>query len=457
MEGTQKLRPVGVSVSGRLTGPLVIAGFVLAATCAYVALALRPQWAAALRAAWDGVLQAGRGGVWILPLLAAVAAVLGVVLAAFLLSAFVRGVQAAPYAWLAPVLVGFSSFVLARMRIDLPLGPVPAPLFATLSGLLLLGGGALAQVRGWPAKLSGALALGLPLLLLGCAYARAGGGLLPAWRALDPTAGLFLFVLGLTSVGVALVAAVARPAGPIGEAAQRARSWREHRQQLAQALNHARESELRAAEAERRAELAEHALQAAHAVAARAPAFGHGEDTGRFMALARPPLLSRTARLWIGAPLLLVTALLVAYLAAYRPLARRAAAQQVFSTESAKEHAEEIDALRKRFATERQHLYEALAAERAHSEQLLQQAREQAATQPAPSAERTPAAVAPEVARPVARAVRHATRANGRHARRHAARSRARTRTQPAKREAAQPRESGETLDDDPIGGLEGM
>ena len=54
-----------------------------------------------------------------------------------ILSAFVRGVQAHPFAWLAPVLVGFSSLVMTGLPIELPWQALSLRTFAVLAGLTL--------------------------------------------------------------------------------------------------------------------------------------------------------------------------------------------------------------------------------------------------------------------------------------------------------------------------------
>src|SRR6185295_215512 len=112
---------------------------------------------------------------------------------------FVRGVQRAPYLWLSPVLVGFSTLVLARLNVELPFYGVPLQLFALLAGLLLLGGGALVQIRGVACTLSGLLMLLLPTATFIAGHAVRLGDVQAVWTNLNTASGLFLFVLALSS------------------------------------------------------------------------------------------------------------------------------------------------------------------------------------------------------------------------------------------------------------------
>jgi hypothetical protein len=487
MQGTQKLHPVSAAepAGARHATPIAIACALVLVGLSYLLFMTQPTMLGALNAAFAHVAPQGRAPAWLLPGLAAVIAMLGVALGSVLLSAFIHGVQSAPYAWLAPLLVGFSSVVLGRMQLQLPLDRLSPAAFAALSGLLLLGGGALVQSRSVPTRLSGGLALLLPLITLSVAYGRARGSMENAARTLDMSSGMFLFVLALTSLGVALVALTARPTRSARDAAARAKTWQQHREQLAEALDRLRESELRAAEAERRAQAAEYGMQS-HGMAFAAPGFGshRADDTEDFVALARPPMLTMGSAWMAGIAILLCGGMAAAYVGAYRPLARRAAAQAALANESAKEHAQEIDALRKHFEEERQALITSAAAERKKSDDALAAIEEAHKQGPAVKAvvETRPAAHAAvvEAPKPVAAAVQlEATPATATHRApaKHAA-------THPAKRVKASVAQGARTasgkragsdaaarsapeksdvpvlhekVNDDPIGGLEGM
>ena len=105
-------------------------------------IALQPTVLRPLRDSFQHWVGAG----WIAPswasMFATGVAVAGIAIAASLLSAFVRGVQTAPYLWLAPIVVGSGAALMARMPVELPV-PFSAPAFALLSAFAVLGGGAL--------------------------------------------------------------------------------------------------------------------------------------------------------------------------------------------------------------------------------------------------------------------------------------------------------------------------
>ena len=160
---TENLRPVSVGDHGRVTSSVVIGAMLVASAVAYVLLALQPGLVKSISSVWGSTVASGTGPAWAVPAMAAGIAIAAASLSMLVLSAFVRGVQRAPYLWLSPVLVGFSTLVLARLRIELPFYGVPLAASSRCSpGLLLLGGGALVQIRGVACTLSGLLMLLLP-------------------------------------------------------------------------------------------------------------------------------------------------------------------------------------------------------------------------------------------------------------------------------------------------------
>jgi hypothetical protein len=450
---TENLRPVSVSDQGRMGTSVVIAAMLVASAVAYVLLALQPGLIKSVSSVWGSAIAPGGGPTWAVPAMAAGIAIAAASLAMLVLSAFVRGVQRAPYLWLSPVLVGFSTLVLARLKVELPFYGVPLQLFALLAGLLLLGGGALVQIRGVACTLSGLLMLLLPTATFIAGHAVRLGDIQAVWTNLNTASGLFLFVLALTSTGVGIVAWVTRPAhgGPM----MRAREWEQHREQLAHALERARVSELLQAQAERRAEVAEYGLRVRGGQIAAAPY--RADSTDAFLALAR----AQGGRMLVPfiCGLFLVGSALAAYFGVYRPLTRRLAAQQTFASEATKEHAEEIEALRKHFEAERAGLLVAVAVEREKSNSA-QQAVEQARDQATPAEDRAAPAAEQSKAQPT-----HHGAVTGKAipARMAAAKRAPHPVTAPTSQPGENAKESDvsrglkEAVDDDPIGGLDGM
>jgi hypothetical protein len=167
---------------------------------------------------------------------------------------------------------------------------------------------------------------------------------------------------------------------------------------------------------------------------------------------------------------LLATSAIVAglYFALYRPLERRAAAQQSFVAASAKEHAAEIDSLRKHFQAQQAALQAQIASERAGAADVAAQAAapEKAAVEPAPGPAAEPVAAAaktePEPAAAKAESRRASARKHSparRAQRKPAAPAAAPAAATDANAEPAFDRETRralrENIDDDPIGGLE--
>jgi hypothetical protein len=180
----------------------------------------------------------------------------------------------------------------------------------------------------------------------------------------------------------------------------------------------------------------------------------------------------------IGATLCAAAAVIAGmYFGMYRPLAKRAASQQAIVTERANEHAAEIDGLRKHFQAQQANLQSQLAAEQQKSAQALaavEQIRVEAAKQaPAAAATAEGASEKPQVAKAEAVGAKPAAKASSSRAARKAAAHKAQAaaaKPEPAKAQSAatstdaEPQFDRETrralrenMDDDPIGGLEGM
>lgn len=464
MDQTQRFPNVDVAGGPRAMLPMLIAGMVLLVAVPPVVMVLRPALVQSLMAFMGSAASADHNPSWILPALAVGVVVGAAVLALVVLAAFARGVAHAPFLWLAPVLVGFSTTVLVSTRVTLPLPGLSAALFAPAAGLLLIGGGALIQLRGWPLKVAGSLVVALPLLALLAAYTQAAGNAAGVWDSLDTSARLFLFVLTLTCCGVALVASVAHPAAVQSASTQLGQGWQQDREQLADALECLRLTELLLEAAEQRAQLAEHSVQARGFVHVDSADVATDDDDARdFAALARPGF-SVLALAALGV-LLGSSIAAAAYFGAYVPLQHRIAVQQRVVQTATKHHAAEIAALRQQHQAQQASLDATLATERAKATQALtalEQARAAAVASIAPVEPVEPVKlVKPSNAKKVSR-----THAASRHravTKRVAARRKLRAAANPdqANQEPTFDRETRKALRDsasnDPIGGLEGI
>jgi hypothetical protein len=427
--------------AGRIGAPLLIAGVLLAMGIAYVLLLAQPGLVHGVGRLWSFLPEAARAPSWALPAVAAGVAIGGAGLGVLALAAFVRGVQRHPYAWLAPVLVGFSTLVMTGMAIELPWPAISVRAFSVLAGLTLIGGGAVMQMRGGASKTAGVLLLLLPMVTLLAGYAAMPAGLPAMLARLDASGQLFLFVLSLTSIGIGFTALVTRR--ELDSATLLAAHMRDQRLHAADALERVRASEARAAEAERRAQLAEHHLRVQFGGQAVSDV-----EAAEFAALARPGMSSRMLAALAVLGLIAVGAGL--YFGVYRGVARRAEVQQALIAERAKEHAEEIEALRKRFTAQQAALEVQMAAERSRTAEALSEAeprRAAATAEPPPVAEAAPVAAEP---------VKAPARARKSPARR-AARKSASAAAVPSEDglDRATRRALRESVNDDPIGGLD--
>jgi hypothetical protein len=471
---------MAIADHGRASAPVFIAAALVAMGIAYVLLLAHPGLVHSVSSVWKGLPGASGAPGWTLPAVAAGLAIGGTALGVAALSMFVRGVQAHPFSWLAPVLIGFSTMVMTGIPVELPWSAVSFRVFTVLAGLTVLGGGAVMQMRGLWSIAAGTLLLLLPMLAMLAGYAAQPIGLQAALGQLDASAQLFLFVLSLTSVGIGFMAIVTE------RSAQDAALIAQHQHA------HVAEALQRAAHAERRAQLAEQQLRSRGAVPwnVPTPAPVSEDEVAAFAALARPGL---SPALVLGGALLAVAAVVAGlYVGLYRPLQKRATVQQAFVASAAKEHAAEIDALRKHFQAQQASLQAQLVVERSKTAQVAAPAEANAGAAPAVAAaapepepekaaaakEPAPAAVAPaaaaskpakaeQVAKPAAKAA-EARRANARKA--SAARRAQRPKQVAAASAPPAPADDGEpeldratrralreseSMDDDPIGGLE--
>jgi hypothetical protein len=446
MERTQRLRTVsGSAVESEHPGwggsqPALIAVMTVAALIvalfAYLILRAGPSIVSAV-GPWLSSLPTERSAdAWIAPAVAVGALLAGGSLAAMGLAAFVQGVRQDPFRWLAPVLIAFSSVVMTRLGLERSMGPLPATLFGALTALLLLGGGVLVQAQGLIVACAGAVLLALPLLGLVLDQAHTARGIQNLLLVRDPNTLLALLVLSMTSVGVGLTAFVGRPSGSLARAASRSRDWDKHRDQLGQALERARVSELRLARVEERAQVLEQAL---HERSGSPESFAAEEAA--FAAAARP----QNAQRWlIAIGMLVIGASLGAvglHAAMVRPLHARVAGERGAVTNELEKRAGEVAALRTELSGERARLDELLKIEKERAAKALAEAtaaKEQLAAQTA-----TQAAAPPAEAKAAEAPKKRVTRSTKR----------------VAKRESSSDAASGsglrDSVSDDPIGGLE--
>jgi hypothetical protein len=446
MDRTQRLRTAGGGAissehaswggpQSALLAVMTVAALIVA-LFAYLILRAGPSLLASV-GPWIASLPAATAsGGWIAPSIAVGTLLAGGSIAAWGLAAFVQGVRTDPFRWLAPVLIAFSSVVMTRLGLERSMGPLPATLFGALTALLLLGGGVLVQAQGLMVAVTGAVLLALPLLGLVLDQAHFARGIENLLLVRDPNTLLSLLVLSMTSVGVGLTAFVGRPSGSLARAASRSREWDRHREQLGQALERARVSELRLATVEERAKVMEQALHERTGVAESWAA----EDEA-FAASMKP---QGAQRWFIAFGMLVIGASLGAvglHIAMVKPLHAQVAGERGMATAELDKRAGEVATLRTELSGERARLSELLVIEKANTAKALAEA-EAAKTQLA--ALTTQAAAAPAVEEKVEAPKKRVSRATKRAA--------AKQKAPAAARDTTGLRDA---VSDDPIGGLE--
>jgi hypothetical protein len=395
MERTQRLRPLSIGFAprtGNMTVPILIATALVAMVLLDVALVMKPEMARSAASLWSELTSARDGHELIVAFLRAGLAVGGTGVGILVLAAFIRGVQSFPYVWLSPVLVGFSSVVLAKTPVAPPL-PLSAAGFAAVAGVLLLGGGSLLQLRGVATKIAGAVMIAAPVLLLVAGHAQHSHDLASTFANLTSGARLFLFVVSMTAFGVAFVALASQsPSFAIRHEHERQRDTQ--RRKLAEVIQRLRESELGLEHAMARAEHAEHSLrvQGAELEAALASQ----EELEGFRASSRP----RYAR-WL-LPLLAASVALgplgFVYYRMYRPLAVRAAADHAALANAEAANRSALAEQRTRFEAERSALQLALSAQQTKASEAATALTKQSAELSACQTQVSSAAAAPATA-----------------------------------------------------------
>ncbi len=352
MHSHKMVRPMGVQTMGRGVSPVSLGlAAALAMGLAYAVVLAQPSLVHALRSMFSQLSGGARSVPWALPVVAAGIAVAGGAIGVIVLSTVARLAQRNPFLWLGPVLVAFTMIVLAGVSAALPWPALPLPAFASLSGVALLGGGALLQMPGRASKVAGALLIALPLVALLVGYGSSPLGLAASVGASGKGAPLVIVILGLTSIGVAATALIARAEDLEGVAHMR-RVLEHQRLQLIDAVELGRASEARLREAERRMELLEHGIAPSSGDDAAALRAMKGES-GRAMQWA---LAAAAAMLCLACGAL--------YFGLYQPAARKLSLQGAQLGQVSQKHAAELAALRADFEAQKTRFGSALDGER---------------------------------------------------------------------------------------------
>lgn len=392
MARTQKLWTEPPRPSGRLSPSIVVASLLTAMLMAYVLLVFHRPLVHAVAVAWSTW---GGKPAWALSTVAVGAIVCAASLCLMTLAAVARGVHAAPYAWAAPVLIGAAVLQASQLETQPPIAQVSVVTFSASSGLLMLVGGALLQIRGWTYRVSGLLLLTLPLLAVWAGYWVAPGGPLHAFAQATEATRMFLLTLVVTWVGTGMLSFATRQPRPMHNASHQLERWKERAQR----------GEIRLAQAQRRAEIAEHRLIKQSGMTRVAPHPAPASPTG-----SSAPYAALAA-------LCLTIALLAGYALAYRPLQGRVREQHAALLAATRAHALALEAAVEQFESQRAELATQLAHARA--------------------------------------AVRAHPRPSGPPPRRPGPEPRASVRNASATPAPARAAERAEVIDDDPIGGLE--
>jgi hypothetical protein len=256
--------------------PVILVSLFVVVAGVDVLLALAPGLLVTLREWWA---TPSSGSTTSSALAAATTIVGGVALAAVALAAFIRGVRSAPYLCITPVWVCACMLAIARVQTPLPL-PVPTSAFVAISALLFVGSGVLFESTSRLSNLIGTAASILPLTLLSIGYAFNT----TAQASFGGDSLLMLFVLALAAAGAPAIAIACRANGArvLGGPAAALDPV-----QVAELLERLRETEERAAHAERQL------MTSAPVMAGAAPRLALGDDE---LALAR----SSGGASWIG-------------------------------------------------------------------------------------------------------------------------------------------------------------
>lgn len=334
MRTTERIRPVALASESVRNLPVVLISLFIAVAGVDILLVTQPAFVSSLRDGWQGWMQGGVVAPWA-TVLGAAASVACVAVAAAVLTVVVRGIVEQPYLWLASALVAGCSFAIIRMNVEVPLR-LPTPVFACMSAVLLVGGGAFVQGRSVMFSVTGIFLLAVPLALLAIGYTQ-GQTSSGAAYSLDQNARLLLGTLSIASAGTLVIAIAARKLRALGGSAALGTPSAE---QLAELIERARAGELRAAEAEYRLHLVRDEE--------RAPQLDDDFELLR----SRGAGLRRFA--WWTLAAFVVGGAAYAFFAGYLPLQHQLASQQKINHTLTERHAAAIAKLRAEVNSERE-------------------------------------------------------------------------------------------------------
>ena len=374
MRTTERIRPVALAGESVRNLPVVLISLFIAVAGVDILLVTQPAFVSSLRDGWQGWMQGGVVAPWA-TVLGAAASVACVAVAAAVLTVVVRGIVEQPYLWLASALVAGCCFAIVRMNVEVPLR-LPTPVFACMSAVLLVGGGAFLQGRSVMFSITGIFLLAVPLALLAIGYTQ-GQTSSGAAYSLDHNARLLLGTLSIASAGTLVIAIAARRLRALGGSAALGTPSAE---QLAELIERARAGELRAAEAEYRLHLVRDEE--------RAPQLDDEYELLR----SRGSGLRRFA--WWTSALFVLGGAALAFFAGYLPLQQQLASQQKINHTLTQQHAAAIAKLRADVAGEREALRQTVQAEEPAPPAAAP------AVAPADAPARSVGAVAPAVASP---------------------------------------------------------
>jgi hypothetical protein len=321
--------------------PIVFISLFAVTAVADALIALQPSVLRPLRDSFQHWVAAGGATPSWASVFASGVAMAGIAIAASLLSVFVRGVQQAPYTWLAPIVVCAGAALMARLPVELPV-PFSAPAFTLLGACAVLGGGAMLRRDAFAARFAAVLVMATPVLLLAIGYSQGGSTHTPQ------AATEFVFLLAMTTFTTAVLAWVTRETsfGDSGAGGQG--------EQLVELLERARTAEARATFAEQQLASAGYG-----SFAVQSP------QTGDFEALANMRGGSSGHTLLWAAVLFLIGILATGYFAGYMPLQNRMEAQRQLAQTKDEQSAAALKSLRSSFDSERSELQAQLRAAKA--------------------------------------------------------------------------------------------
>jgi histone H1/5 len=351
--------------------PIVLISLFIVVAGVDALLALQPGILQSLRAYFSAPAS---GGTTSSALAAAAMIVGGVALSATTLAAFIRGVRTAPYLCITPVWVCACMLAIARLHTPLPL-PVPTSAFVAISALLFVSSGVLFESTSRVSNLIGTAASLLPLTLLSIGYAFNTD----AQASFGSDSFLMLFVLALAAAGAPAIAVACRANGAkvLGGQASNA----DMNLQVVELIERARQSEERAAQAERQL-MASGSIPPV--VVSSGPRLALDDDE---MALSR----SGGSSSWLGwaAAGVVLAATIGWYMIGVAPLRGELATAEQVNAKQVQEHTAALASMRADFERKRANLEQQLSAAAQPTTPTPSSESQPPATSPAPKTPRT--------------------------------------------------------------------